>query len=174
MCVCAFGNTYVFCIGAVFSSSWDRKCYLSNMRKTQEVQTACFEFQRFLTPVMEWEPEPKRARERERERTMSNTQFHQKDTNVQTGGLESHRWLDTHKRSIMKLWKEKTIIADMGQYAHISRNSCSRNVIPVSQQQWAQSTNTSTCAYCSDRNLKTSNPGQSKAIHWDLEQINIY
>lgn len=59
-----------------------------------------------------------RARTRERQRTMSNTQFHGKDTNVQTGGLESHRWLDRHKRSIMKPWRKKTVTADMGKYFH--------------------------------------------------------
>lgn len=37
---------------------------------------------------------------------MSSTQFHGKDTNVQTGGLESHRWLDTHKRSIIAMGKK--------------------------------------------------------------------
>lgn len=59
-----------------------------------------------------------RARTRERQRTMSSTQFHGKDTNVQTGGLESHRWLDRHKRSIMKPWRKKTVTADMGKYFH--------------------------------------------------------
>lgn len=49
---------------------------------------------------------------------MSSTQFHGKDTNVQTGGLESHRWLDRHKRSIMKPWRKKTVTADMGKYFH--------------------------------------------------------
>lgn len=30
--------------------------------------------------------------------------------NVQTGRLESHRWLDTHRRSIMKLWRRQRLL----------------------------------------------------------------
>lgn len=58
------------------------------------------------------------ARARKTENNEQHTQPHQKDTNVQTGGLESHRWLDTDKRSIMKLKTEKASMADMGEYTH--------------------------------------------------------
>lgn len=30
--------------------------------------------------------------------------------NVQTGRLESHRWPDTHRRSIMKLWRRQRLL----------------------------------------------------------------
>ena len=85
---------------------------LATRGKIQEVQTACLEFQRVLNSS---DGATARTRERERERTMSSTQSHQKDTNVQTGGLESHRWLDTHKRSIMKPWKEKDSYVGYGR-----------------------------------------------------------
>lgn len=81
------GHTCVFCIRAVFSSSWDRKCYLSNRRKTQEVQSVCLKFQRFLHKC---DGATARTRESERENNEQHTQFHQKDTNVQIG-----RWSHT-------------------------------------------------------------------------------
>lgn len=108
VCVCVFEHTCMFCIRTVFSSSWDRKCYLSNMRKTQEVKTACLEFHRFVTLMMEREPRPERDREQ--------WAAHNFTEKTQTGGLESHRWLDTHKRSIMKPWGKKI-------WANISRQS---------------------------------------------------
>lgn len=77
------------------------------------------------------------ARARKTENNEQHTQPHQKDTNVQTGGLESHRWLDTDKRSIMKPKTEKASMADMGEYTHavsaetvsagMSLLSCSNN-----------------------------------------------
>lgn len=34
----------------------------------------------------------------------------QTSENVQTGRVESHRWLDTHRRSIMKLWRRQRLL----------------------------------------------------------------
>lgn len=57
-CVCVF-----MCLH--HNSSTGRKCYLSNVRKTQEARAACLEFRRFLTPVTR----------PEEQRTISGTEF---------------------------------------------------------------------------------------------------
>lgn len=57
-CVCVFTCLH-------HNSSTGRKCYLSNVRKTQEARAACLEFRRFLTPVTR----------PEEQRTISGTEF---------------------------------------------------------------------------------------------------
>lgn len=97
------------------------------------------------------------ARARKTENNEQHTQPHQKDTNVQTGGLESHRWLDTDKRSIIKPKTEKASMADMGEYTHtvsaetvsagMSLLSCSNNKSSVLIHQQKSSQSQLTCIF---------------------------
>lgn len=56
-----------------------------------------------------WEDEGEREKERAKKISIDGPVSSTRSENVQTGRLESHRWSDTHRRSIMKLWRRQRL-----------------------------------------------------------------
>lgn len=105
--MCVWGHVYVL----HQNSSWDRKCYLGDMWKTQEVQTACLKFHSFLIPMMEREPRPERGGEQ-----WAAHSFTKKTQMFKLEGLESHRWLRTQKVNYEAMRRKDTY----GRHGRIS------------------------------------------------------
>lgn len=110
-CVCVY-----FASQQCFPAPETGSATLATRGKIQEVQTACLEFQRVLNSS---DGATARTRERERERTMSSTQSHQKDTNVQTGVTQMARHTQKvnyeaveRKRQLCRIWANTHVSAE--------------------------------------------------------------
>lgn len=101
-----------------FPSTRDRKCYLSNMRKTKEVQTACLKFQSFSYTSDGAGAKP--GKKKKKIGQWAAHTFSSRRLNCSNWRAGVTQMADKNKRSIMELWKKKkAIMADVGKYAHI-------------------------------------------------------